>query len=215
MEFMKSVKSRVMRRSRLKKLDHFYSLCDPDSYVLDVGVSGSEKTEEENMFHRRFRFPAHQYTGLSINNMADMKAKYPDYKFVEYTGSIFPFGENQFDWAFSNAVIEHVGNSDNQLLFLNEMLRTSRNVFFTTPNKWFPVESHTNTIFRHWHHEGFYKWCARNNPYWGKENLLLLGASDLLHLLEKSTAGYFEIRANKMVGWPMTYTVVCTNRPSI
>jgi len=38
-------------------------------------------------------------------------------------------------------VIEHVGDEDAQLLFLNEMMRVAKNVFFTTPNKYLPVES--------------------------------------------------------------------------
>jgi hypothetical protein len=48
-------------------------------------------------------------------------------------------------------VTEHVGDEEAQIQFVNEMLRVARNVLFTTPSKYFPVESHTNTLLLHWH----------------------------------------------------------------
>ena len=76
--------------------------------------------------------------------------------FVKYPGSLFPFPEKSFDRVFSHAVIEHVGDDKAQVLFINEMMRVSDNVFFTTPNKYFPGESHTDTLFVHWNNRIFY-----------------------------------------------------------
>jgi SAM-dependent methyltransferase len=199
-----------MQSSRAKKLDHFYSLCNESSQVLDVGVSNNEHSDAVNLFLNKFRFSAPQYTGLAVQPMDDMRKKHPEKKFVEYSGGEFPFEDNKFDWVFSNAVIEHVGDRDDQLLFLNEMLRVGKNVFFTTPNKWFPVESHTNVFFRHWFDESFYKWCKKNKPYWSVDNLLLLGKKDIEGLMDYSNAKNYEIVSNKVLGWPMTFTVVCS-----
>lgn len=59
-------------------------------------------------------------------------------------GCILPFGTRTFDWVFSNAVIEHVGDSDRQRLFANEVRRVARKGYFvSTPNRSFPVEPHT------------------------------------------------------------------------
>ena len=138
----------------------------------------------------------------------------PDKKFIEYAGGIFPFAENEFEWVFSNAVIEHVGNKADQLVFLNEMLRVGKNVFFTTPNKWFPIESHTNALFRHWFDEPFYKWSKSNQPYWIVDNLLLFGREDIVKILEQSNAGSYKIQSNRTLGWPMTFTVVCSTKNS-
>jgi hypothetical protein len=55
-----------------------------------------------------------------------------------------------FDLAFSNSVIEHVGDSDAQCRFAREMQRIGRRVYCQTPNKWFPVEPHFLTLFVHW-----------------------------------------------------------------
>ena len=206
------IKQYVMQKSRLKKLDHFYSLCEVQSSILDVGVSNNEHNDSVNLFLKNFRFDSSQYTGLAVEPMDDIRKKYSGKKFVEYPGGTFPFSENEFDWVFSNAVIEHVGNKDNQLFFLNEMLRVGKNVFFTTPNKWFPIESHTNVFFRHWFDESFYKWCKLNKPFWSVDNLLLLGKRELNEILKESNAEYYQIQINRILGWPMTFTVVCSTK---
>ncbi len=90
------------------------------------------------------------------------------------------------------------------------MLRVGKNVYFTTPNKWFPIESHTNVFFRHWFDESFYKWCKLNQPYWSADNLLLLGKGELNEILEESNAECYQIQINRTLGWPMTFTVVCS-----
>src|SRR3569833_2656341 len=172
---MKTLKAKVMEWSRRKKLDHFYSLCKGGK-ILDAGVSGRARVAGENVFMESFRFGGESYVCLGVENLSELAAQHPDKKFVTYEGRIFPVGDNEFDWVFSIAVIEHVGGPAEQTLFLNEMLRVSKNVFFTTPNKYFSVESHTNALFWHWlPGDTFHKWCAKNSPYWTKENLQLLG----------------------------------------
>lgn len=210
MSVFQKIKRSVMQKSRSKKLDHFYSLCDTRSLVLDVGVSNNEHNDSVNLFLRNFRLSPSQYTGLAVQPMDDIRKKYSDKKFIEYPGGVFPFAENEFDWVFSNAVIEHVGNREDQIVFVNEMLRVGKNVFFTTPNKWFPIESHTNVFFRHWFNESFYNWCKLNQPSWTADNLLLLGRNELNDILEGSNAERYQIQSNRTLGWPMTFTVVCS-----
>ncbi|MES9886984.1 MAG: methyltransferase domain-containing protein [Candidatus Sedimenticola sp. PURPLELP] len=211
MIIIQNYKKHVMSISRAKKLEHFYSLCTGGK-VLDVGVSGENRIEGENIFLETYRFPSETYTGLGVQDLSVVKGNHPDKEFLTYPGDIFPFDDNQFDWVFSNAVIEHVGNDSDQLRFVNEMMRVSKNVFFTTPNKYFPVESHTNAFFIHWlTGDYFYSWCAKNRPYWSRDNLYLFGKSRLQGLMEESHARKFEIQANTFFGWPMTFSVVCSN----
>lgn len=206
---LRSLKIKVMALSRIKKLNHFYSLCTGGK-ILDAGVSDRAKVPGENVFLETFRFPGPCYTGLGVEDLSELAKVHPDKRFVTYDGRLFPFGDNEFDWVFSNAVIEHVGDATNQTLFLNEMLRVAKNVFFTTPNKYFPVESHTNALFLHWlPGDTFYKWCANNRPHWTKENLQLLGHGSLLKVIKASNATSYQVFSNRMLGWPMTYTVVC------
>ncbi len=68
-------------------------------------------------------------------------------KKVKADGCDLPFESESFDWVFSNAVIEHVGNFKKQKQFADEIRRVAaKGYFVTTPNKFFPLEPHTRPI---------------------------------------------------------------------
>jgi 2-polyprenyl-3-methyl-5-hydroxy-6-metoxy-1,4-benzoquinol methylase len=210
-DMLQTLKLKVSQASRAKKLDHFYSRCDGGK-ILDAGVSGSghRRLPGENIFLTTFRFSGDAYVGLGVDDLTELAAKHPDKRFVTYDGTVFPFCDDEFDWVFSNAVIEHVGGFSEQVRFLNEMLRVGRRVFFTTPNRYFPVESHTNVWFLHWFAgDVFYNWCARHGRCWTRANLQLLSHANLLKVLKASNAASYEVFENRLLGWSMTFSVVC------
>ena len=59
--------------------------------------------------------------------------------------------DRSFDLAYSNSVIEHVGNWQDQLAFATELRRIGKAVYCQTPNRWFPLEVHYVTFFLHWY----------------------------------------------------------------
>ena len=65
-------------------------------------------------------------------------------------GRALPFASGAVDLVFSNAVVEHVGDEDDQRQFVAEHKRVGRGWILTTPNRWCPIESHTGALFRHW-----------------------------------------------------------------
>ena len=186
-EFIKhQIQEKVMRTSRKKKLEHFFSLCKEGMTVLDVGVSSEKKKGglQRNYFLKNFPYLSEYYTGLGIQDLDGMDKLFPGKKFVQYSGDIFSFQDKQFDWVYSNGVIEHVGDEQAQLNFLNEMLRVGKNVFFTTPNKYFPIEAHTQVFFIHWNDKIFDNWKRRNLTYEPKEFLFLLSKKKLEEFLK-------------------------------
>ena len=163
----RDLKTRVMLRSRQRKVEHFYGLVEPGMTVLDVGVTGLDTgAGPQNYLLKTYPFAPETYTGLGVHDLDPVRKRHPRMRFVQYDGRIMPFEDGQFDWAYSNAVIEHVGDREAQLTFLNELLRVAHNVFFTTPSKYFPIESHTNVPFLHWHDGLFDKWLWKNRPKW-------------------------------------------------
>jgi 2-polyprenyl-3-methyl-5-hydroxy-6-metoxy-1,4-benzoquinol methylase len=68
---------------------------------------------------------------------------------ISADGRELPFDQNSFDLVFSNAVIEHVGGEQDQMRFIREHDRVGKSWILTTPNRLFPVESHTQILFSH------------------------------------------------------------------
>jgi len=52
------------------------------------------------------------------------------------------FDDRHFDVAFSNSVIEHLFNLDNQRKMAKEVQRVGKAFWVQTPNFWFPIEPH-------------------------------------------------------------------------
>lgn len=83
--------------------------------------------------------------GLNIT-LLNVKAANPqDPHFTSITGdarSMPQFTAHQFDIVFSNSVIEHVGDWNQQWRMANEIRRVGKRFFVQTPNKLFPIEPH-------------------------------------------------------------------------
>ncbi|WP_235114924.1 methyltransferase domain-containing protein [Cyclobacterium qasimii] len=52
------------------------------------------------------------------------------------------YGDNTFDIAFSNSVIEHLYNENQQRKMAKEAMRVGKNFYVQTPNKYFIIEPH-------------------------------------------------------------------------
>jgi hypothetical protein len=57
------------------------------------------------------------------------------------------YADREFDIAFSNSVIEHVGDEENQKNFAGEVRRLAASYWVQTPSKFFPIEAHTGMPF--------------------------------------------------------------------
>ena len=82
-------------------------------------------------------------------------------------GCFLPFPDKIFDVVYSNSVIEHLGNLENQRRFAAECRRVGVRYYVQTPNKWFPIEPHLLTPFVHWLPPWFQRRLLRNFTIWG------------------------------------------------
>ena len=137
--------------ARRKFYDRFQSAIRPaaEDTILDVGVTPDMSTEDSNYFERWYPY-TERITATTIEDASGLEKFFPGLTFVRGDGNRLPFEDKQFDVAFSSAVLEHAGTSEQQRVFLAEMLRVSKRFFLTTPNRWFPMELHTFLPFLHW-----------------------------------------------------------------
>jgi 2-polyprenyl-3-methyl-5-hydroxy-6-metoxy-1,4-benzoquinol methylase len=90
------------------------------------------------------------------------KAEWAEY--VVGDGCRMSFADRSFDIVFSNSVIEHVGGVERQREFARECMRCGSAFFVQTPNKWFPVDTHTLLPFAHWLPQGIFRKLIRFSP---------------------------------------------------
>jgi hypothetical protein len=134
----------LMAFCRRRMFRHFMDICVPsdDETILDVGVSDVVETGD-NMLERMYPRPGN-ITAVGRGHGRDFRARFPEVPFVSYAETNpLPFEDDRFDFAVSNAVLEHVGSTRAQRHLLSEMLRVAPRVFVTVPNRYFPVEHHT------------------------------------------------------------------------
>jgi hypothetical protein len=69
---------------------------------------------------------------------------------IQADGCALPFRDREFDFSFSNSVIEHVGSWSRQLKFAEEVRRVGVKLWVQTPARAFPFEPHFLTVGIHW-----------------------------------------------------------------
>jgi len=195
--------------ARRRKFADFTRLCrpTPQDEVLDVGVLGRETYDAANLFLKEY---PHQerLTALAIEECSELSARYPLVRFVRYDGRRFPFADDSFAICHSNAVVEHVGDLERQRLFVSEMVRVANRGFFTTPNRWFPIELHSKLPLAHYLPWPLFIQLSRIVR---REELVrgvrLLSKRQLAELAKRAGVSSFLILNNRVLGITVTYSV--------
>lgn len=80
---------------------------------------------------------------ITIVNLALEKTAEPNFISIIGDARHLPqFKDKEYDIVFSNSVIEHVGDFEEQKLMANEIMRIGKYFFIQTPNCNFPIETH-------------------------------------------------------------------------
>jgi ubiquinone/menaquinone biosynthesis C-methylase UbiE len=203
--------NRVSARNRARKHAFFLDVMKPSpaDTILDIGANATEYSEADNYLEKHYAHPE-KITVVSLDDVAALRVRYPRITFVQGDGTRLPFDDGEFTIAYSNAVIEHVGEYPAQLQFLREMRRVSRRGFMTTPNRHFPVETHTRVPLLHlllpkpWF-DAYLRWAGHG---WAAGDYMrLLTKADLKRLLHDAGITRYAITHNRLLGLTLTYTV--------
>jgi SAM-dependent methyltransferase len=152
----------------------------PATTILDIGVSTVDGPEA-NTLEKLYPHP-NMITCAGLDDGGDVKQTLPGVHYVQIaSGSPLPFADKQFDIAYSNAVLEHVGGPKARMAFMSEAMRVAKSVFFAIPNRWFPIEHHTGLPFLHYAPSLFRRALSGGDKeYWTQqENLDFLSKSAL------------------------------------
>jgi SAM-dependent methyltransferase len=185
--------ARVSLWNRERKMRLFLEAMRPDAgtTVVDVGVGDTGFSTEpgvartHNFFEAMYPWPE-QLTAVSDVPLPQFAEAFPEIRCFTADGRELPFEDDTFDIAFSNAVLEHVGDRDDQRRFVHELCRVAGRVFISTPNRWFPIELHTLLPFVHWLPRGPRDALLRSLRQSAWTHLNLLGPRELLALFPAS-----------------------------
>ncbi|MBW7961143.1 methyltransferase domain-containing protein [Bradyrhizobium sp. BR 10261] len=191
------VAERLLLAARERIFRDFISNMLPSSSdeVLDVGVS-DVINDGANVLERSY-LHQERITACGLGAGHGFKAAYPLCRYVQIEANArLPFDDGSFDIATSNAVLEHVGSYDNQVLFVKELCRVARRVFITVPNRFFPVEHHTSIPVAH-----YWDWSfriasriAEKSEWTDEKNLILMTRKRLWQIAstitKPATVGY-------------------------
>lgn len=186
-----SLANRLVGYARKQIHQRFLDLMRPvqGDAILDFGAS---EFVEENANYLERHYPFHgDITCAGIGDGSEIREHFPQ---VAYKRLVpmepLPFETKQFDIAYSNAVLEHVGGRENRLFLLGELSRVSKRMFVALPNRYFPVEHHTAIPLIHFTPDLFRKALAGGErAYWSHiENLDFIGKRQLLEELSSVRA---------------------------
>jgi SAM-dependent methyltransferase len=147
-----SMAVRVATRVRARIFATFMTEFNPTEAdeMLDLGVTSDQSYKSSNLFEDLYPYK-NRITAAGVDDGSFLENIYPGVRFQFADALNLPFEVNTFDYVHSSAVLEHVGSYANQRRMVAECLRVARKgVCLTTPNRWFPIEVHTQLPLVHW-----------------------------------------------------------------
>jgi ubiquinone/menaquinone biosynthesis C-methylase UbiE len=127
----------IHEKFRREKIEAFLSLVAGETQhgsLLDIG-GGPGINREFLPLYQKFE------QVVVVNLFTQRIAETNDARLQELVADArkLPLNDGAFDWVFSNAVIEHVGDYHDQTRFANEVRRVATKGYFVAcPNKYFP-----------------------------------------------------------------------------
>lgn len=126
--------SRNFRKKRFKLFQSLFLQNNKKIKILDVG--GTQEFWEPYIADL-------EDCQIIILNLVKIPVTLTNFKSVVGDGrNMEMFKDKEFDVVFSNSVIEHVGDWEDQKKMAKEIQRVGKHYFVQTPNYYFPIEPH-------------------------------------------------------------------------
>jgi len=143
------------RQNRMKWFEENFDIRE-DTKILDVGggvqywsyVKCKPKIKVLNIFETNEHLP-------------------PNVTWTVGDGRKMDFEDNEFDIVFSNSVIEHLQEGQDQYDLAKEIMRIGKSFFVQTPYKYAVIDSHYMTFLVHWLPRNIQKKILRYTSVWG------------------------------------------------
>lgn len=199
--------SKIMRE---KRFAFFRSLVDPlpkPIRILDVG--GTQD------FWEAMDFVSPDVASITVVNLKAPESRHANITTMDANACDMPmFADGGFDVVFSNSVIEHVGELENQEAMAREVQRVGKRYFVQTPNLHFPIEPHYMFPFFQFMPVGVKTWLLMNfGIAWGgkiKDRDAAVATANSVKLLsgQRFTAMFpdAEIYKEKVLGLTKSFT---------
>jgi len=191
------------RKEMVKMInEYFKSICINE--VLDIGTTNDMENIHSNYIIKNFE---NVKVFKSISNQKISSSFF----FKSLTKSIIDDFTNEeidqykSDLVLSNATIEHVGSFANQLKMISNIIKlTKKNFVIITPNRYHPIDFHTQIPIIHWFPKKIHRKILSLiglKFYSKEENLNLLSKTDLVSLLNNFSNIEYEIRYISLLGF--------------
>jgi hypothetical protein len=171
--------------------------------VLDIGVTSDQSYASSNYFEMLYPYKD-RIVAAGIDDARFLEELYPGLRFVYADALDLPFEDGVFDYVHSSAVLEHVGGLENQCRMIAECVRVARKgICLTTPNRWFPIEFHTQLPLLHWLPKGWFRRILAGmgqTELAKEENLNLMTERDLRKAVEGVSDWSFRFDEARLLG---------------
>jgi hypothetical protein len=145
------------RKRRMRDFESLFHVADSDN-VIDIG--GTE-------FNWQFvKAEPH----VVLVNIGGENWERGRFRRISGDGTRIGFPDRNFDIAYSNSVIEHVGDWQAMQRFAEEVKRLAPRYYVQTPNRYFFVEPHLIAPFIHWLPMGLQRRLVPFLTVWGLLN---------------------------------------------
>lgn len=137
------LKGNLANKFRQKRINYFLKLLSTEEKesltILDIGGT--------DYYWFTLNVNDRSHWEIILLNPVKIANKNPQFQYVKGDGrNLSCFENDKIDIIYSNSVIEHVGNWDDQQKFALEVKRITKNYFIQTPNFYFPFEPYFSNV---------------------------------------------------------------------